>query len=227
MKKRTKSQPKTLPTASQAKEILNYNDPNIQMSRKKRLRLKNKADSIKKRQKLAILAEPEFDLPASLPNAPEATELISVFDESLSPSKRAFNSPEELIERFRRYLVWTYQYKKPMTLERCALFLGIDSHNFRRYMNKDEYAPVIKRIREFILSDKVERLNYKQAVTGIIFDLKNNEGWQDKSEIDVKGEVTFVGKLREAVAKSKALTIESQSEVETLETDFQEVREDV
>ena len=158
----------------------------------------------------------EFDATKGLPLevAPTVKTIIDIFQkrflkkENKLPVYQDLKTPEQLAERFQSYLIWSNQFSKPLTIERCAFFLGIDTHTLKNYENIPELSVMIKAIREFITADKVERLHSQQSVAGIIFDLKNHEGWRDKTSLEISGEMTFVGKLREAMDRSQTIEAE-------------------
>ena len=68
------------------------------------------------------------------------------------------------------------------TMSGLALHLDVDRKTITNYSNKDEYFPTIKRARSRIESHLEKKL-YGNNVTGLIFNLKNNFDWKDKSEV--------------------------------------------
>ena len=55
------------------------------------------------------------------------------------------------------------------------------------YSEKDEFFPTIKKARDRVEMDIERRMNDKNAFTpGLIFNAKNNFGWVDKNETDLK-----------------------------------------
>lgn len=96
-----------------------------------------------------------------------------------------FKTVEELDTKIKEYLEWVKENKKPLTLERLACFLKCDRDTILNYEAKAEYFGTIKDIKQFILADKTERLNSSEGnKAGVIFDLKNNHGFRDKSETE-------------------------------------------
>lgn len=69
------------------------------------------------------------------------------------------------------------------TISGLALFLEVDRKTIVNYSNREEYFPTIRKARSRIESH-IEKKLYGNNVTGCIFNLKNNFGWKDKSEID-------------------------------------------
>lgn len=74
----------------------------------------------------------------------------------------------------------------PYTMSGLARRLGMDRRTLIDYAHKDEFLPTIKAARERVHEDVETRLMEKQA-TGAIFNLKNNFGWKDTSEVEHKG----------------------------------------
>jgi len=68
------------------------------------------------------------------------------------------------------------------TMSGLALFLGVDRKTITNYSNKEEYFPTIRKARARIESHLEKKL-YGNNVTGLIFNLKNNFDWKDKSEV--------------------------------------------
>ena len=75
---------------------------------------------------------------------------------------------------------------KPYTVAGLAYFLGFqDRHSISEYAEKDKFTATIKRAKLKIEMQRSESLVKGVGnVTGMIFDLKNNYGWRDKTEID-------------------------------------------
>ena len=69
------------------------------------------------------------------------------------------------------------------TMSGLALALEVDRKTILNYSNKEEYFPTIKRAKS-IIENNLEKNLYGNNVTGLIFNLKNNFGWNDKQEHD-------------------------------------------
>lgn len=72
------------------------------------------------------------------------------------------------------------------TVSGLAYTLGMTTETLRTYGNDDEFSATVKRAKQRIEMFLEGRL-YGQAVTGSIFNLKNNFGWKDKSEQELSG----------------------------------------
>ena len=81
----------------------------------------------------------------------------------------------------------------PYTMSGLARRLGISRQSLINYKNKDEFLDTIKEAREKVHEDVETRLMGTRNERGAIFNLKNNFGWKDKSEIDqnVKGVINI------------------------------------
>ena len=69
------------------------------------------------------------------------------------------------------------------TMAGLALHLGVDRRTLVNYSNKEEYFPTIRKARARIESHLEKKL-YGNNVTGLIFNLKNNFDWKDKTEVE-------------------------------------------
>ena len=105
----------------------------------------------------------------------------------------AFNSTEELEikveEFFKSDDAHIINYKDNVeekiyapTMSGLALFLDVDRKTITNYSNKEEFFPTIRKARARIESHLEKKL-YGNNVTGLIFNLKNNFDWKDKSEV--------------------------------------------
>lgn len=72
------------------------------------------------------------------------------------------------------------------TVSGLAYALGMSTEALRNYQDKDEFLATVKKGKQRIEMFLEGRL-YGQAVTGSIFNLKNNFGWKDKSEQELSG----------------------------------------
>lgn len=78
---------------------------------------------------------------------------------------------------------------RPMTLSGLAVALGVDRKTILNYSKKDAFFHTIKRARAKIENYAEEQLFDKTSknVAGIIFNLKNNHDWQEKTEVKHEG----------------------------------------
>ena len=70
------------------------------------------------------------------------------------------------------------------TVSGLAYVLGMTTEAFRNYEQKDEFLATVKKAKQRVEMSLEQRLA-GNAVTGSIFNLKNNFGWKDKTEQDI------------------------------------------
>lgn len=74
--------------------------------------------------------------------------------------------------------------KRPLTITGLALHLGTDRKTLLNYEEKEEFFPTIKEAKTRIENYTEEVLVTTKNATGVIFNLKNNYGWSDKTEVE-------------------------------------------
>ena len=77
------------------------------------------------------------------------------------------------------------------TLSGLAYHLGMTTQTLRDYGNKDKFSCTIKKARQKIEVSLEQRLAGNN-VTGTIFNLKNNYGWKDKTEVDSNQTISVI-----------------------------------
>lgn len=82
---------------------------------------------------------------------------------------------------------------KPFTISGLAVYLDTNRQTLVNYENNAEFFDTIKKAKARIENYTEEQLYNTGAknMVGIIFNLKNNYGWQDKQEVGVEADVTF------------------------------------
>ena len=108
-----------------------------------------------------------------------------------------FESPQVLEEKINEYFAkCEAKGEKPLITE-LALFLDTTRETLCDYRDKDEYSDSIKKAK-LRCQVALERnlVEGKVNPTGTIFNLKNNYGWRDKTEVENehKGEMSFTWK---------------------------------
>ena len=78
---------------------------------------------------------------------------------------------------------------EPYTVTGLALALNLTRKGLIDYENKDnpEFGNTIKRAKQRVESYAEKTLYRGSQVTGVIFNLKNNFGWKDKTETELSG----------------------------------------
>ena len=72
------------------------------------------------------------------------------------------------------------------TVAGLAYSLGMSRRSITNYKNRDEFFPTIKKAR-LRIEAHLEQCLYGNSVTGVIFNLKNNFEWKDKTEQESYG----------------------------------------
>jgi DNA-binding XRE family transcriptional regulator len=80
----------------------------------------------------------------------------------------------------------TEYFERPSVLGLCA-HIGITRETLLQYEKDEKYSDTIKMAKSRIEQYLEEQLFRKDQVTGIIFNLKNNFGWKDKTEQEITG----------------------------------------
>jgi len=99
-----------------------------------------------------------------------------------------YDTPEKMQEIIDRYFAERFASDppKPPTISGLAYALEMTTESLRNYENRDQFFATVKRAKQRVAIALEQRL-YGQAVTGAIFNLKNNFGWKDKSEQEITG----------------------------------------
>lgn len=96
---------------------------------------------------------------------------------------RLFNTVEELEQKIQEFYDYCELKEVPLTFERLAVFIGIDRKTIYNYEQRDEFFPALKKVRERIHADIMEKgMSGAINPTFGIFCLKNY-GYTDKQEI--------------------------------------------
>jgi hypothetical protein len=88
------------------------------------------------------------------------------------------------------YFQWADYKGLHYTLSGLSLFLGFDSRDSLRVYEdySDGFFSTLKRAKTIIEDQRVQALlNCKTSPVGMIFDLKNNFGWKDVTEVNHTG----------------------------------------
>ena len=94
-----------------------------------------------------------------------------------------YDDVDKLEEDIKGYFSIKDAEEKPYTMSGLAYHLGMDRRTLLNYSKKEEFFPTIKKAMDRVEMWWEENL-HGNSVTGTIFNLKNNFGWKDKSEVD-------------------------------------------
>lgn len=88
------------------------------------------------------------------------------------------------------------------TVTGLGLVLDLTREGLINYEKKDEFADTVKNAKQRVESYTVQRL-FMNNPTGSIFNLKNNFGWKDKTEVEQSGELK-VTKIERVIKNDNA-----------------------
>lgn len=114
--------------------------------------------------------------------------------QGLGGRPKCFESPEELQQKIDDYFrsddAYTISWVDgeevkafTPTMSGLALYLDVDRKTIVNYGKDEQYFHTIKKARLRIESH-IEKKLYGNNVTGLIFNLKNNFDWKDKTEVN-------------------------------------------
>lgn len=98
-----------------------------------------------------------------------------------------FKSPEELQEKINGYFAMCDELNKPYTITGMALYLDTTRVTLLDYKGKPKFKSIVSKAKLKCENYAEEQLYTNKHTIGIIFNLKNNYGWQDKTELEHSG----------------------------------------
>jgi len=110
---------------------------------------------------------------------------------------RKYKSAKEMQDRIDQYFAECDEQGRPYTITGLALALGMDRQRLLNYSADDEFYDTIKKAKVKCECYAEERLFQGGNVAGVIFNLKNNYGWRDKTEQEINVNVSLADALRE------------------------------
>ena len=125
------------------------------------------------------------------PHVEEVTEWVEARDKSgkLLYDENGLHYLKEVTHKVRTAQI-------PYTITGLALALKTSRKVLVEYEDKDEYSNTIKEAKLRIERFNEEKLHGGAAPVGIIFNLKNNYGWQDKTQQENSGEQKLIFETR-------------------------------
>lgn len=98
-----------------------------------------------------------------------------------------YKNEEELEKGIEAYFRECDEKEKPYTMSGLAYSLDIDRTTLINYGQRDSYSTLIKKAKAKIQAQLEENaLIGKGNPTFTIFNLKNNYGWKDKTEMEIR-----------------------------------------
>jgi hypothetical protein len=103
---------------------------------------------------------------------------------------RKYRSAKQVQQIIDEYFAGQDARERPYTITGLALALGLDRPQLLSYGRTDEFYNTIKEAKAKVQSSVEEKLLMQGApAAGVIFNLKNNFGWRDKTETEVSGQM--------------------------------------
>ena len=100
---------------------------------------------------------------------------------------KLYTSVEQMQKIIEEYFNMCDEKEKPYTMSGLAYALDMDRRSLLNYSKDEKFFPTIKRARERVEQQLEENaLTGKANATFTIFNLKNNYGWQDKTEMEIR-----------------------------------------
>jgi len=89
----------------------------------------------------------------------------------------------------RRYFKSAEENKKPFTVTGLCIELGITRQTLLNYENNEEIDGLSEAVKmaKLLIENFLEERLFEHNVTGVIFNLKNNFNWKDKTETELTG----------------------------------------
>lgn len=98
-----------------------------------------------------------------------------------------YKSAKDLQKGIDKYFRECDEKEKPYTMSGLAYSLDIDRTTLINYGERNSYSTLIKKAKAKVQAQLEENaLTGKGNATFTIFNLKNNYGWQDKTEVEVR-----------------------------------------
>lgn len=117
-----------------------------------------------------------------------------------------FKSKKELKHKIELYFSMCIKKEKPLTMSGLALALDTNRQTILNYSKKENYFDTIKKARAMCENYAEEMLfTGKGNVAGVIFNLKNNYSWRDKTEVDLGAQDSFKDLISNAINKFKEM----------------------
>lgn len=112
---------------------------------------------------------------------------------------KKYKNKKELQKKIDEYFSFCDEKEKPYTICGLALALDLDRKSLLNYSEDEEFFHTIKKAKQKIEVFAEEQLYNGKATAGVIFNLKNNYGWKDKTEQELTVDGIQVSINRKAI----------------------------
>lgn len=127
-----------------------------------------------------------------------------------------YNNCLDLAAACEMYFEQQDEKEKPYTVPGLAVAIGFASRqSILEYRHKDQFADTLKAALARIEAQRNEQLLTSPHAAGKIFDLKNNFGWKDKTEVETTVNTTVtIGLSDDFRSRIEALKGTGQGQIE-------------
>jgi len=110
-------------------------------------------------------------------------------------SAKSFNSVDELKTKIDNYFIYCDTKPRPYTVLSMCIYLDICRDTLCEYAKLEGYSDTIKKAKARIEAYAEDILFTSKTPVGVIFNLKNNFNWRDKTEVESSGTLDTTSKV--------------------------------
>ena len=124
-----------------------------------------------------------------------------------SPKQVTFQNEPELINRISSYFDYCNTIPHSPTFSGLALHLGFSRtklKNFNQNHPQSPFAPIIEKAKQYIVDYAEQQLFSPKSSAGVVFWLKNNDDWVDKTDLQLSHAKTIGEIVDEINLKNKS-----------------------
>lgn len=152
-------------------------------------------------------------------------EAVEQYFKSISGMRQARNGLGQPILNDEGEPIMVRVYAVPPTISGLCLFLGIDRSTWQNYgdtENEPKKAKAVMAARAKIEAYLEEQLlTREKSVQGIIFNLQNNYGWKNKTEVEIGAETRKSAIEHMSLSEKMTQIREAAKSIEMLEGDHE------
>lgn len=112
---------------------------------------------------------------------------------------KKYKNKEELQKKIDEYFSFCDEKEKPYTICGLALAIDLDRKSLLNYSEDEEFFRTIKKAKQKCEAYAEEQLYLGKNTAGVIFNMKNNYNWKDKTEQELTVEGIEVNINRKSV----------------------------